>query len=492
MAELPMDEDLYLDAFGARAMYEGAAMTDITPILSALDTQAEEMSPSAVEELLDTLDVQRAMPVEEVPVPCAFLTGVAGTGKTKLIRDLIDEDDSFGVLSATTGIAAVNLGVGTINSLLRYFDTESLEDQYVTGRLAANLHRIAHEVENLVIDEVSMMAAPQLDLIFKAASEVNDYASMRERRRRLGIILTGDFCQLPPVKAPFAFEATNWSWFAQHVIRLQKVWRQTDPKFLEAMKALRAGDGLAAADVLRDIVQWRAAVDRDFDGTTIVAKNDEVTRHNFLSLAKIQKPIIRIPSKAWGTLANFESGARHKGEWKNIPEVLEIKEGAYVMILKNSGPNLEYANGDCGHVMGIDQQNKAVLVKLERTGETVSIGILHRKVHVKDQPDTEVYDPSKGAWDGKLPYYDEKPKRWAIGGLQYVPLRLAYATTVHKCQGLTLDKVQIDSRAHFFGEAGMAYVAMSRARDPKNTFVVGTHKLFATKVKIDEKVREWL
>lgn len=452
-----------------------------------------DIIPTPTEQLLDTLDAQRAMPLEECPVPCAFLTGVAGTGKTKLIRDLIDSKDDFAVLAATTGIAAVNLNCGTINSLLGYFDTESLEDRYVTGRLSSMLHKLGHEVENIVIDEISMMPSKQLTIIYKAISDVNNYDSMIDRGRRLGLIATGDFCQLPPVKAPFAFESDIWHNFSgSHTIRLEKVWRQTDQRFLDAMQALRSGDGNLAASLLRDSVNWSATINRDFDGTTIVAKNDEVNRHNWLALQKLPSEIIRIPSKSWGTLADPLNGTRNKGEWKNIPEVLEIKIGAYVMVLTNSGPDLEYANGDCGHIASIDVPNKAVVVRLQRTGNEVRIGLLNRKVLTREEPQDEIWEPSQGAWDGKKPYWDTKSRRWAIGGLTYIPLRLAYATTVHKCQGLTLDKVQIDCRAHFFGQPAMSYVALSRARDPKNTFVVGSPALLATKVKIDEKVTKWL
>lgn len=468
--------------------YDGIDLENSLILEQQKEAEAEDIA-SPEEKLLDLLDLQRND--EECDVPAVFITGSAGCGKTHLVRELIQKRPSFAVLAATTGIAAVNLSTTTINSLLRYYDTASLADNYAYGYLNSQLHKIADEFENIVIDEFSMGDGAALDILMKSIGEVNQYETMQSRGRKLGLILVGDFCQLPPVKAKWAFESKRWKDFDRHTIRLTKMWRQSDPRFLEALNFLRSGDGSAAVEILREITNWKSAIDRDFDGTTIVAKNDEVDRHNWLALEDLDGEIIRFPVKTWGTLTG---PLRDRGEWKNIPEALDLKIGAYVMILANKtfAGGMIYANGDCGHVTEIDVPNKAVKVKLVRTGSVVSVERITRNVAQKEEPDEDLWDPEMGMWDGKKPYYSEEKKRYITGGITYVPLRLAYASTVHKSQGLSLDRVQVDSRAHFFGKPGMAYVAISRARTPEGLYIVGTPRLFATRVSIDEKVRKWL
>lgn len=142
------------------------------------------------------------------PVRCGFITGAAGTGKTYLVRERIAANPSEGVLSATTGIAAVNLNTVTINSLLRYFDTDSLTNAFISGRLTRRLAQLAKSVSNLYVDEVSMMAAEQLDIIYQATQAANRQKGVQKvNPEGLGIVLTGDFAQLPPIKARWAFEA---------------------------------------------------------------------------------------------------------------------------------------------------------------------------------------------------------------------------------------------------------------------------------------------
>lgn len=150
---------------------------------------------------------------EEAPPPrCAFVTGAAGTGKTYQVRERIRNDPREGVLCATTGIAGVNLGTVTINSLLRYFDTESLINAFVSGRLVTRLARLATSARNLYVDEVSMMPAEQLDTLYQAVREANQRKSVLKSKNPdgLGIVLVGDLCQLPPIKARWIFEADCW------------------------------------------------------------------------------------------------------------------------------------------------------------------------------------------------------------------------------------------------------------------------------------------
>lgn len=416
------------------------------------------------------------------PVRCAFTTGAAGTGKTYYWRQRINDDPDEGVLCATTGIAGVNLGTVTINSLLRYFDTESLLNSYVSGRLVSRLARLAAKYRNLIVDEGSMMPAEQLDTLYQAVQEANRRKMVTKvNPEGLGVVFVGDFCQLPPIKARWAFEAECWPRFEEGLIRLEKNWRQADEEFLAAINHLRAGRGEEGATALRSTpTEFSSALDLHFPGTTIMAKNDEVDRFNWQALQRVKGEKFAVNSKRWHV-------AKPPGEWKNVPERLELKIGAYVMILANDTREFTYANGDCGLVVGRD--STSVQVRLARNDEVVDISSIERKVH---SPDNDLGKdlPRSSTWGS--PWFDEQAEKYCIGAVRYLPLRLAWASTVHKSQGLTLDRVQLDLRNHFFSQPAMAYVAVSRCRTPEGLRIVGDEKLLASRCKIDPRVQRWV
>ena len=416
--------------------------------------------------------------------PTSFITGSAGTGKTFSIKARCEEDPSYGLLCATTGIASVNLGTVTLNSTLQYFDTDSLADKYLSGRLEMILREIASEYRNLVIDEVSMMAAEQLDIITKAADRINDYDV--KTQKKLGIIVTGDFLQLPPVKARWAFEAECWPRYAANTTKLTKYYRQTDATFLDGLKAARAGDGKAAVEYFQACkgIVWTGSLMKNFDGTTIVPKNDQVEKFNDLALRELRTSEITVRSERLG---------KPRKEWDYIPETLRVKENAYVMILANDR-SFSYANGDCGHIRGFgvatvfdkrvgEYEAECFQIELARNGEIVNVPAITRY--------NEVKEPTKAEREQYHPRYDSDRKRWILGSITYFPLRLAYAATVHKTQGLSLDRVQLDPRDFFMSQPGMAYVALSRVRTPQGLRIVGTPELLARRIKIDPAVSEW-
>lgn len=432
------------------------------------------------------------------PVPVSFITGIAGTGKTHSLRARIAADPSLAALASTTGISAVNLGTITLNGLLHYFDTASLEDSYISGRLTRTLHSLAtgkDRVRNLAIDEVSMMDGEQLDIIHRAIGEVNEQADMKEP---FGLILTGDFCQLPPVKAKWAFEAECWPEFAASTITLTHPWRQSNPAFLAGLNAIRRGDGPEGAALLRETpVTFASAADPDFDGTTILGRNAEVDRYNWLRYSKLPGQEIVLASSRWG---------KERGEWANIPPILKLKKGALVMVLANDTfGNYSYANGDLGNFDGMVEISNpcpdasvfqsqdwdkipAARIILKRTGKAALIPQVSRANLVKGDKDEK---PSE-ALGAAGAHYDPNLRKWVTGKVTFWPLRLAYASTVHKTQGLSLDNVQIDPRDRFYGESAMVYVAISRCRTPEGLRVVGGHELLGKRVKVDPKVRPWL
>ncbi len=429
---------------------------------------------------MDIFDIKPvAAPVDAAEAPhihTEYVTGIAGTGKTFEMRRRIDEDKTYGVLAATTGIAAVNLGTTTINSLLKYFDTASLEDAYVSGRLHRRLRQLVDDegVHHVVIDE---MDGIQLDLLYRAVSEVHD----PEMGRVLGIVVTGDFCQLPPVRARWAFEADCWPRFEANTVRLDHAWRHSDARFLEALNHVRAGRGSEGAELIHGMSEFANACDMNFQGTTVSGTNDEVERYNKRALGRLlDRSLIVARSTRWGY---------QRREWKLVPFELELKMDAYVMVLANSLPSFEYVNGDCGWIRAYDHDLFAV--ELVRTGATVWVPRITRCWEQHEEPSEEDAAEIEHV-SGRRPYHDERKKRWIVGEVTYHPLRLAYAATVHKTQGLTLDRVQIDTRGGFMGQPAMMYVALSRCRTPQGLRIVGTRDVFAARVAVAEEVKRWL
>jgi ATP-dependent DNA helicase PIF1 len=443
----------------------------------------------------------------ESNVPCSLITGPAGTGKTTGEKRKIEEDPSYGQLCATTGIAAINLGpnVNTLNSVLKFFDTDSLEERFNRGFLTSTLGKIGRMTKKLVIDEVSMMDGRQLDFIYQAMTQANDFDYMQQTGP-IGIVLTGDFCQLPPVKAPWAFQADCWEHFERHKTVLTKNYRQGNETYQAALLAARGGNGVLAAQLLQEAgVKFIPATNPKFDGSTILSKNQQVDNYNFSSLMRLPGIAYSVGSYQWGTTAS---------EWKNIPDLLKLKDGALVMILSNSPADTpeeeRYANGDTGHVVSKDQDSGAIIVRLVRNGAIIPIFPIIRHKSERDpagydhlDPDESehiycdqkacgVDGPGKRSGEWGVPSYNCAYGTWNTGAIKYYPIRLAYATTVHKSQGLTLDNCQVDCRDPFFGSPSMAYVALSRCRTPEGLVVVGTPEKLAERIKADPKVKRWL
>jgi ATP-dependent DNA helicase PIF1 len=427
------------------------------------------------------------------------LTGPAGCGKTWAAREYVRASaDGSSVLASSTGISAVNLGgeATTINSLLGYFDEGSLRDKILAGRVQGMLRGLRKAgMRRIILDEVSMISGETLDLLYYAINEVNkdrgrdDLDVEYTLNEPIGLTLVGDFCQLPPVKGKYAFEAGCWEEaFAPHIHKLTRIWRQDDPTFVEALRAARRADVPKVVEYFGPGTQL--VTDEAFDGVTVFGTNAEVNRWNDFQHLKLQTRPIRFETKRFG---------QQKPEWKapdpsgrgggHIPDFMGIKPGARVMILANEhdreNGGLVYSNGDLGTFEGITEQEMEVagewqlvqmaVVRLMRNHEQVGIPEVRR-----------VWETPSGALGVK------KPKMDILGWVKYMPIRLAYASSVHKTQGLSMDRVQIAIAHRFFASPAMLYVALSRARSMAGLRLVGTPQLIANRCTVDPKVQRWL
>jgi len=387
-----------------------------------------------------------------------FLSGMAGTGKSTTLLEFIGQSFRSVDVCATTGIAALNLqdhfrrraGVAlpahTVNrwsgiglgpaagqTHQQYWDFLNL-GRMPMSRMAA-FRRVAR-CECLVIDEISMLPGRVLDYLNF------HFQQIRGNSRPFGgiqIVMVGDFLQLPPVaksgKYDWAFLSQSWAAARFQTSYLTTIHRQDEPLFVEALNNFREGRiSRAVADVLSSRVKM--FVDRRV--VRLMTHNAQVDKWNSYQIGEIDGPELTYT-------AEFE-GPEHEADFiaKNsiTPTTLVLKRGARVMVtsnLTNEVGEMIAVNGQCGTVMemGID----AVAVALDG-GSTVAI--------------------NRRSWT-----YD--PQRDDSAAMHQIPLRPAYALTIHKSQGLTLDRAHIDIRAA--REPGQAYVALSRLRSLSGLFL---------------------
>lgn len=470
-----------------RSPTEAVGAHAISPAVAVYDPPLERTAP-----VIDPVSIWPH------PVPTfTVLAGAAGSGKTFLTKAWAEQERGL-LLCATTGIAAINLGGETINSVLGYFDTGSLQESYINGSLTAKLGKLWKVgVRRIVLDEMSMLAGDQLTYLVKAIEELSGRGYVLGKWTdddespppAMGLTLVGDFLQLSPVKATYAFESPEWERFAGNVITLTEIRRQADADFIHMLRAARAGRGDVVADYFRSRGAIFQETDDDFQGSTIVAKNESVDRYNGLRMGRLTGREITFGSQRWGKLRS-EWGQLEKPEstW-GIPKRLNLKIGALVMILSNYRDELRrliYVNGDLGTVEDITEDGSAAVVKLQRTGEEVAVQWVTRTVKIP-------CDSVRRAELRKLRQDDKIDGKWEIvGAITYMPLRVAYASTVHKSQGLSLDSVQVNIRDHFFKSPGMLYVALSRARTAEGLRLVGSPQAIVDRCSTDRRLGGWL
>lgn len=379
-----------------------------------------------------------------------FITGYAGTGKSYILNKL---KRKFQIdVTSTTGLAAVNVQGQTIHSWAGVgICNKPVKDVVEKILQRTKLKKQINECKTLAIDEISMLDAKTFDYIDEVLRNMLDGS---KPFGGIQVLLFGDFFQLPPVEkeSGFCFNSKTWQALDLKTIFLEKIYRQNDENFIKSLNNLRL-NRLTNEDI-------RLFYDREVNYNTydsdilhIFSTNKEADNYNVFKFNSVKKPLHvfnsvdkihrkraiievdknnpdeRLTQFDFKTLETFDKSCK-------APPVLELKEGCRVMLLKNLNFNKGLINGACGTVLELkkDEDDEYILVKFDNEVEEII-----------QKHTFEAYR------DGEV----------VVSREQY-PLRLAYGITIHKSQGMTLDKLIVDCNRIF--ECGQVYVALSRIK----------------------------
>jgi ATP-dependent exoDNAse (exonuclease V) alpha subunit len=391
-----------------------------------------------------------------------LLTGPAGAGKTYVLNQFIKLAKAEGrhvSVTATTGLAATHLGGTTIHSWAGIGVLDYLPQGFAE-HLAKGRFEIIEKTDVLIIDEISMLHDYRLDMVDEACRLV------RRKDEPFGgiqLIMSGDFFQLPPINrgesraGGFVVHSRAWQELDPTICYLQEQHRQDDEILLEILNALRAGD-IRRHHAEKLLARVEASPPDDATLTELHTVNIDVDRINEQKLDELPGDELFYTQATTGGANYVESLQRSV----LAPEVLRLKKGALVMAVKNASDR-KYANGSIGEVIDFEPATEYPIVEF-RNGNTVSMA-----------PDS---------WELR----DGDKKRASI---TQIPLRLAWAITVHKSQGMTLDAARIDLRKAFV--EGMGYVALSRVKNLDNLYLSGINRMALSisedAQQIDENLR---
>lgn len=375
-----------------------------------------------------------------------LLTGPAGAGKTFVLNQFIKLTKGEGKhvsVTATTGLAATHLGGTTIHSWAGIGVADSLPQGFAE-HIAKGRREIIEKTDVLIIDEISMLHDYRLDMVDEACRLV------RRKDEPFGgiqIIMSGDFFQLPPINrgearaGGFVVHSNAWRELDPTVCYLQEQHRQDDEALLDILNALRAGE-IRRHHAEKLLARVDEQPPEDAVLTELHTVNFDVDRLN-------EKKLDELPGDELFYTQATTGSDNYVGNLQRsvlAPAVLRLKKGALVMAVKNA-QDRRYANGSLGTVIDFEPDTEYPVVEF-RNGKTVTM-----------MPDT---------WELR----DGDKKRASI---TQIPLRLAWAITVHKSQGMTLDAARIDLRKAFV--EGMGYVALSRVKNLHNLYLTGINRM---------------
>lgn len=403
-----------------------------------------------------------------------FITGKAGTGKTTLVRHFLEHTDRNLLVAAPTGIAALNLDAYTIHRTFSFHPRISPEEvrsvHYYPGRNSQVLKRL----DTLVIDEASMVRADIFDCVEVALRRFGPQPG--EPFGGVQIVLVGDLYQLAPVVAggeeeyfrttydsPFFFSANSFSREDFAVVNLTRVFRQHgDPRMIELLNDVREGvlAGTSLEEMNDRVVEGFEPPDGEFWLT--------LTPTNRIASARNQRALERLPGPEWTHLA-VTTGDVSEG-LPRADESLRLRMGAQVMMLTND-PVGRWSNGSMGRLVAfVDDPEEAEATIELRDGATVRV-----------TPYTwEITRPSVSG--GAL-------RHEVVGTFRQLPFTLAWAITIHKSQGQTVDRLCVDLSSGMFAD-GQLYVALSRCTSMSG--LVLQRPVRPKDLRVDPRVRRFV
>lgn len=376
-----------------------------------------------------------------------FLTGAAGTGKSFLIRhylkSLQTQQDDFQKtcpILASTGAAAILVGGRTFHSFFGVGILEGGAHKTVERALEnKKLKKRLQKTKSVIIDEISMLSGTHLWVAERICRKARENSEPWGGIRIIGV---GDFAQLPPVnphgtEKDWAFLDPVWEKTHFRPLILKIFMRSQHREFLEVLHRIRKGQ--LSPSVIDFLHSRKIPLPRNFSGTRLFARRDAVENYNLQQLQELPSPSHTFPTLYIGKENEVEKFKRQAP----IPESLTLKEGALIMLRQNDVEG-RWVNGSLGYIQAISEDE--LLIEL----------LSGREITVEKS-------------DFTLLNADGTPVVIANN----FPLTLAWAVTIHKAQGATLDQMQADLRGLW--EPGQAYVALSRVASPEGLYLEGWH-----------------
>ena len=407
-----------------------------------------------------TLAVEQTMNGENI-----LITGPAGTGKSFTIKYIIEllraEKKSVG-LTATTGTAAFIIGGQTIHSFMGMgIGEETLAEVFIKIKNRSGIYNTLVDLDVLIIDEVSMMDTVLFErisqlLCYVKSHSLKDEGLLHKPFGGIQIIFIGDFCQLAPVNGTYCFLSTLWTEANIKVVVLEELVRQNDDAlFQQILHIIRKGkctdNILKVLNALRD-----TQFDDEIIPTKLYPKNVNVDKINDMEIKKLKDAgNKRFLYKAVDASSSGGSSGSSGGAFLDKYNV-ELVENAQVIVTRN----IDIANGLVNGTRGIVKKLFDDFVVIKDCD-----GNFHNIVYYKDVSE-------KSAKSGKTG--SEKSEK-SKSSILHIPLKVSYALSIHKSQGMTIDALEIDLGDNIF-TCGQAYTALSRAKSLRNIRIIDVSK----------------